>query len=34
LNRRFDIFVKSFYRLEGTLEASDSQQSNGFAPWG
>ena len=34
LNRRFDIFVKSFYRLEGVLETSDSRQSNGFAPWG
>jgi hypothetical protein len=34
LNRRLDIFVKTLYRIEGTVEKESSRQLKGLAPWG
>jgi hypothetical protein len=34
LDRRFDMFVKTLYRVEGAVETENSQQLNGSSPWG
>jgi hypothetical protein len=34
LDRRFDIFVKTLYRVEGAVEDKSPRRSKGLAPWG